>query len=68
MSRFTLPKKASRTPDLLALRRNLITAMWLDYKLFGYITEEVKALQQRIVREKQGKVLKFPEVGRKKAA
>lgn len=51
----------NRNPDLVALRRTLITAMWIDYKLFGYTTESVKALQKRIVRAKQGnKVIQFP--------
>lgn len=51
----------SKQPDLTALRRTLITAMWLDYKLFGYTTETVIGLQKRIVREKQsGKVIQFP--------
>lgn len=60
MSRFTLPTKRKQ-PDLTALRRTLITAMWVDYKLFGYTTESVWALQKRIVKAKQGsKVIEFP--------
>lgn len=54
----------NKQPDLTALRRTLIMAMWIDYKLFGYTTEEVKSIQKRIARAKQGdKIIQFP--GRK---
>lgn len=60
MSRFILPTKRKQ-PDLVALRRTLITAMWIDYKLFGYTTQTVWALQKRIVKAKQAqKIIQFP--------
>lgn len=68
MSRFTLPTRRKQ-PDLAALRRTLITAMWVDYKLFGYTTESVWALQKRIVKAKETqKVIQFPDSKQTKRA
>lgn len=44
----------SKQTDLEAMRRTLIEAAWLDYKLFGYRTDSVDALAQKIRRYKAG--------------
>lgn len=71
MTRFTIPTR-TRKANLPALRRVMLETMWLDYKLFGYTTETVKLLQQRIIREKEkqqaAKVIEFPTRQREKAA
>lgn len=71
MTRFTIPTR-TRKANLPALRRVMIETMWLDYKLFGYVTESATALQQRIIREKEkqgnAKVIEFPAERKRKAA
>lgn len=57
MAHFKLPSGPPNKPDLYAMRRMMIEAMWLDCKLFGYTTESVKVMQKKInkAKEKQAK-------------
>lgn len=49
-----LPNSRNPNPDLAGYRRALIMTAWLDYKLFGYLTESAKEKAKQIQRLKKG--------------